>query len=108
LTFSPIKNNLKDRIAVARGLRKADLVLKGGQIVNVFSGEIYSADVAIHKGTIAGLGEYEGEEVIDAASKLILPGLIRTHPGPDRDETFGAAGLRTERFCVLGHGERHS
>ena len=74
-----MKNNLKDRIAVARGLRKADLVLKGGRIVNVFSGEIYRADVAIHKGTIAGLGEYEGKKVIDAASKLILPGLIDSH-----------------------------
>jgi len=77
--FLPMKNNLKDRIAVARGLRKADLVLKGGRIVNVFSGEIYRADVAIHRGTIAGLGEYEGKKVIDAASKLILPGLIDSH-----------------------------
>jgi adenine deaminase len=78
-SFLSMKNNLKDRIAVARGLRKADLVLKGGRIVNVFSGEIYRADVAIHKGTIAGLGEYEGEKVIEAASKLILPGLIDSH-----------------------------
>ena len=74
-----MKDNLKDRIAAARGLRKADLVLKGGWIVNVFSGEIYRADVAIHNGTIAGLGEYEGKKVIDAASKLILPGLIDSH-----------------------------
>jgi adenine deaminase len=74
-----MKNNLKDRIAVARGLRKADLVLKGGRIVNVFSGEIYRADVAIHKGTIAGLGKYDGVKVIDATSTLILPGLIDSH-----------------------------
>lgn len=74
-----MKDNLKDRIAVARGLRKADLVLKGGRIVNVFSGEIYVTDVAIHKGTIAGLGEYEGKKVINAASKLIIPGLIDSH-----------------------------
>jgi adenine deaminase len=74
-----MNRNLKDRIAVARGLRKADLVLKGGRIVNVFSGEIYRADVAIHQGTIAGLGEYQGEKAIDVASKLILPGLIDSH-----------------------------
>jgi adenine deaminase len=74
-----MKNDLKDRIAVARGIRKADLVLKGGRIVNVFSGEIYRADVAIHKGTIAGLGEYKGKKSIDVASKLILPGLIDSH-----------------------------
>jgi adenine deaminase len=78
-SFLSMKNNLKDRIAVARGPRKADLVLKGGRIVNVFSGEIYVADVAIYKGTVAGIGEYEGNKVIDAASKLILPGLIDSH-----------------------------
>jgi adenine deaminase len=74
-----MKNDLKDRIAVARGIRKADLVLKGGRIVNVFSGEIYQADVAIHQGRIAGLGEYEGKTVINIASKLVLPGLIDSH-----------------------------
>jgi adenine deaminase len=74
-----MKNDLKDRIAVARGIRKADLVLKGGRVVNVFSGEIYRTDVAIHQGTIAGLGEYEGKTVINIASKLILPGLIDSH-----------------------------
>ncbi len=74
-----MERNLKDRIAVARGHRKADLVLKGGRVVNVFSGEIYRADVAIYQGTIAGLGEYKGEKVIDIASKLVIPGLIDSH-----------------------------
>jgi len=74
-----MNGNLKDIIAVARGLRKADLVLKGGRIVNVFSGEIYRTDVAIHQGIIAGLGEYSGKKTIDVASKLILPGLIDSH-----------------------------
>ncbi|HXY54274.1 MAG TPA: adenine deaminase [Nitrospirota bacterium] len=74
-----MENDLKDRIAVARGIRKADLVLSGGRVVNVFSGEIYRADVAIHQGRIAGLGEYEGKTVIDISSKLILPGLIDSH-----------------------------
>ena len=74
-----MENVLKDRIAVSRGIRKADLVLSGGRVVNVFSGEIYRADVAIHQGRIAGLGEYEGKTVIDISSKLILPGLIDSH-----------------------------
>ncbi len=74
-----MNRNLKDIIAVARGLRKADLVLKGGRIVNVFSGEIYRADVAIHQDTIAGLGEYKGEKAIDVSSNFVLPGLIDSH-----------------------------
>src|SRR5574341_349943 len=71
--------NLKEQIAVARGLKKSDLVLNGGRIVNVFSGEIYTADVAIHQGLIAGLGNYDGKRSIDVSSKFILPGFIDSH-----------------------------
>jgi len=72
-------NSLKERIAVARGTKKADLVLKNGQLFNVFSGEIYSADVAIHKENIAGIGEYSGEKEIDLNGRYILPGFIDSH-----------------------------
>lgn len=74
-----MKTDLKERIAVARGLRKADLVLKGGRVVNVFSGEIYETDVAVHQGAIAGLGDYGGKRVIDVSGKIVLPGLIDSH-----------------------------
>jgi adenine deaminase len=71
--------DLKYRIDVARGLKKADLVLRGGRVVNVASGEIYDADVAIAKGKIAGVGRYEGKKTIDVTSKFVLPGLIDSH-----------------------------
>jgi len=74
-----VKNELKHRIAVARGLQKADLVLKGGSLVNVFSGEIYQTDIAISGGKIAGLGSYDGSTVVDLSSQFILPGFIDSH-----------------------------
>ncbi|OGW48872.1 MAG: adenine deaminase [Nitrospirae bacterium GWC2_57_9] len=74
-----MKSDLAYRIEVARGLKKADLVLRGGSILNVFSGEVYRADVAIAGGRIAGLGEYRGKKSIDVSSRLILPGLIDSH-----------------------------
>jgi adenine deaminase len=74
-----MRDGLKERISVARGLKKADLVLKGGQVVNVFSGEIYEADVAVYGGKIAGLGNYDAEKVINLSSKFILPGFIDSH-----------------------------
>ena len=43
-------------LAVARGDAPADLILAGGQVVNVFTGEIESTDVAVWGGRIAGLG----------------------------------------------------
>lgn len=77
--FSSMKNELKYRIAVARGRKKADVVLKGGSLVNVFSGEVYRIDVAIAQGKIAGLGAYDGKKVVDASSQYILPGFIDSH-----------------------------
>lgn len=71
--------DLKDRIEVARGLKRADLILKGAQLVNVFSGEVFHTDVAIYRGRIAGLGNYDAEKVIDLSSKFILPGFIDSH-----------------------------
>ncbi len=72
-------NVLADRIAVARGLRKADVVLRSGTVVNVVTGELHQADVALHQGTIAGIGKYDGKRVIDVASRYVLPGFIDSH-----------------------------
>jgi adenine deaminase len=72
-------NYIKDRIDVARGDKKADIVLKNGQLVNVFTGEIYFAEVAIHRDRIAGIGSYSGKEEIDLNGRYIVPGFIDSH-----------------------------
>ncbi len=77
-----MKNNmsfLKKRIKVAKKEIKAEVVIKNGKIVNVFTGSITEGDVAIVDGYIAGIGEYEGEEIIDAHGKFIVPGFIDGH-----------------------------
>lgn len=66
-------------IKVARGDEPADLVIKGGQIVNVFSNELYRADVAICDGRIAGVGSYDGPNKVDARGRFITPGFIDGH-----------------------------
>jgi adenine deaminase len=70
---------LKELIKAARGEEPADLVLKGGRVVNVFSGEIERLDVAVKDGLIAGLGRYDGYEEINLEGKLLSPGLIEPH-----------------------------
>ncbi len=71
---------LKKRISAARGEIPADLVLKGGKVVNVFSGEIQEKDVAIYDGVIVGVGSgYHGKEEKDLIGKLVVPGLIDGH-----------------------------
>ncbi|UCC83352.1 MAG: adenine deaminase [Gemmatimonadota bacterium] len=66
-------------IEVARGDAPADLVLRNARLVNVRSGEIHDAEVAIYGGRIAGFGEYEAAETIDLKGAYVCPGLIDAH-----------------------------
>ena len=67
-------------LAVARGDEPADLILRGGRLVNVLSGEIQQTAVAIHGGLIAGLGGYEeGRETVDLDDAYLAPSYIEGH-----------------------------
>jgi len=70
---------LEQLIKVARGEEKADLLLKNAQLVNVLSGEIHEADVALFGSWVVGLGAYEAREVIDLEGDYLSPGLIDGH-----------------------------
>lgn len=71
---------LQERVAVSDLRTAADVVIKNGRIVNVFSGEIYDGDVAIKSGYIVGIGEFnEATEIIDANGQFIVPGFIDAH-----------------------------
>ena len=72
-------STLEKRISVSAKKTPADLVVKNGMIVNVFTGELMSGDIAIVDGVIAGIGSYEGAKTIDANNKIIVPGLIDGH-----------------------------
>jgi adenine deaminase len=71
--------DLARRLAVARGDEPADLVVRGGRVLSVFTREWLDADVAICDGVVAGLGAYEGREQLDAAGRFVVPGLIDAH-----------------------------
>lgn len=80
LGAEPVNDGIRKRISVAAGREKADLVLRGGKIINVFTEEIMQGDVAIVDGRIAGVGgSYEGEKVIEVEGRYIAPGLIDGH-----------------------------
>ena len=64
---------------VTRGLRKADLVLKNVNVINVFTEEVYPADIAMCDGIIVGVGEYSGVEEVDLTGLYASPGLIDSH-----------------------------
>ena len=49
---------IEERIRIASGEGKADLLIRNGRVVNVFSGEIEKKDVAVFGGMIIGFGDY--------------------------------------------------
>ncbi len=64
---------------IARGLEKAELVLKNAKIVNVFTREIIEGDIAITDGIIAGIGRFQGNTEKDLSGKYVCPGFIDSH-----------------------------
>jgi adenine deaminase len=71
--------SLETLIGVSKGEVPADIVLKNGKIVNVLSGEIYPADIALFQDKIAGIGTYQGKIEIDISGKYLAPGFIDGH-----------------------------
>lgn len=72
-------DKLRRIIETARGDRRADLVIKNVQIVNVVTEEIIESDIAICEEIIAGIGNYSGVKEIDARNMYAVPGLIDGH-----------------------------
>ena len=77
---------LAEQINASMARIAPDLVITGGQIVNVITGEIYKADVAIKSDRIVRVGEisditstFKDVRNIDATGSYIIPGLIDTH-----------------------------
>lgn len=72
-------NRMAKRAALASGKKTCSLVLKNCKIINVFNGRIIESNIAIDHGKIIGIGNYEGENVVDLVGKYVAPGLIDSH-----------------------------
>lgn len=73
------KQELKKLIDVAAGRIPADTVIKNCRVVDVYSGTVTQGDIALCDGRIAGVGAYEGTEVVDAEGRYAAPGFIDSH-----------------------------
>ena len=72
-------DGLQRRLAAARGDEPADLVVRGGKVLSVFTREWLDADVAVVDGVIAGVGTYDGDASLDATGSYVVPGFIDAH-----------------------------
>ncbi len=101
MTRSHLNLPLSARIAQGRGQAVADLVLRGGLVLDVVTGDLIPGDVAVCGGVIVGIGaDYEGREVVDVAGKTLVPGFIDTHL---HIESSLVTPYEFDR-CVLPHG----
>lgn len=73
--------------AVARGAALADLYVRGGTLLNVYTGELYPANVAVKGERVAYVGVRDDmvgprTTVLDATGRVIVPGYIDPHVHP--------------------------
>jgi adenine deaminase len=71
-------------VEAARGDRPLDLVIRGGELLNVYTGEVYPADIGIFGDRVAvvdrgGQLGLTGAAEIDARGQVAIPGMIDTH-----------------------------
>lgn len=94
-----------DLLKVAKGEKKADLVVQNGKIVNVYTGEIYEGGVAVSGQHIAAIGEvdaYIGDDtkIVDAGGNYLTPGFIDGHIHPEST----SLSIRNFASNLLQHG----
>jgi len=71
-------------IEAARGERALDLAVLNARLVNVFTCEVYPADVGVYRDRIAVVGpagayQLQAARTIDAAGRWMTPGFVDTH-----------------------------
>jgi adenine deaminase len=91
---------LRSLIAVARGDEPPDLVIEGARMLSVFTREWLELDVAVCDGRIAGLGDYQGGERVDARGQWLVPGFIDAHVHIESSKLTPAEFAR----AVVPHG----
>ncbi|HZC18894.1 MAG TPA: hypothetical protein VE225_04220, partial [Rubrobacteraceae bacterium] len=84
LRAQPSAGERRRLIRVALGQEPADLFVRGGTVVNVYSGELVPANVAVLGDRIAYVGPSEEAvgpetEVVDAQDLYVAPGWIEPH-----------------------------
>jgi adenine deaminase len=71
--------NIQQKLGIARGEQPAELLFKNARLVNVLSGEIHPANVAVDDGRVIGIGDYRARRVIDLRGSYLAPSLIDAH-----------------------------
>lgn len=103
---APLRQRL---ISVAQELAAPDLLIRGADVWNAFTGEIRNADIAVCANRVAKVGAWTGPRseataVIDARGSIAVPGYIEphTHPWPFANPlSLGEAAVCRGTTCLV-------
>jgi adenine deaminase len=95
----------RNAIEVGLGRKPADVVFRAGKLVNVWTEEIYLADVAVAGDRVAAIGEVsaligDSTKIIDASGMYLVPGLIDPHVHAE----VSKLSITSYAKAVLPHG----
>ena len=78
-----MSGQVHERISAVLGKRKLTLLIKGADLLNVFTGEIYESSIGIYGDRVVYLGDVaeapSASQTIDARGLTAIPGLVETH-----------------------------
>jgi len=78
-----MSGQVSDFVSAALGRKKLTLLIKDAALLNVFTGETYSASIGIYRDRIVYVGQdldgLDSIKTINASGKTAIPGLIETH-----------------------------
>lgn len=68
--------------AVAAGVERPDVIVRGGRVLHVHTGEFLERDVVIaghHIAAITPVGRFDADEIVDAHGRHVVPTFIDAH-----------------------------
>jgi adenine deaminase len=85
---------------VAAGRQSAELAFRGARVVDVYTGRIFQADVAVSGSRIAAVGQVDhcidsSTEILDCRGLFVLPGFVEPHMH------IGGSQLTIERLAEV-------
>ncbi|MDF1568153.1 MAG: adenine deaminase [Spirochaetaceae bacterium] len=107
-----MNDEIRADIEVASGRIPADIALRNGRFLDVFTGELITGDLAIRGGRIVALGAlgtYRGKVERDLERRIVVPGLIDAHVHIESSlhGPVGFAGLTVPRGTTTVVADPH-
>ncbi|MCU1396321.1 MAG: Adenine deaminase [Ilumatobacteraceae bacterium] len=78
----PLPEQLQHLRLVANGTEPGDIIVRGGKVVALHTGEVLLRDVVIagsHIAAVTPVGRFDAPEIIDATGLFVIPTFIDTH-----------------------------